>query len=43
MGVNRLSFGVQDFDPGVQEEINRIQPPELLHNLLTERVGNYFL
>lgn len=42
MGVNRLSFGVQDFDPGVQEEINRIQPPELLHNLLTERVRKLF-
>ena len=42
MGVNRLSFGVQDFDPGVQEEINRVQPPELLHNLLTERVRKLF-
>ena len=42
MGVNRLSFGVQDFDPGVQEEINRIQPPELLQNLLTERVRKLF-
>lgn len=42
MGVNRLSFGVQDFDPGVQEEINRVQPPELIHNLLTERVRKLF-
>ncbi len=25
-GVNRASFGVQDFDPGVQRAINRIQP-----------------
>tara|TARA_R110000868_G_scaffold190862_1_gene434714 strand:- start:15432 stop:16766 length:1335 start_codon:yes stop_codon:yes gene_type:complete len=25
-GVNRASFGVQDFDAGVQEAINRIQP-----------------
>ena len=24
MGINRLSFGIQDFDIGVQEEINRI-------------------
>lgn len=24
-GVNRLSFGVQDFDPSVQEAVNRIQ------------------
>ena len=37
-GVNRISFGVQDFDPAVQERINRIQPPELLHNLLTTEI-----
>ena len=37
-GVNRISFGVQDFDVSVQERINRIQPPELLHNLLTPKV-----
>ena len=33
MGVNRLSFGIQDFDPGVQEEINRPQSPDLVHKL----------
>jgi len=27
-GFNRVSFGVQDFDPGVQEAVNRIQPRE---------------
>ena len=27
-GFNRISFGVQDFDPKVQEEIHRIQPYE---------------
>jgi len=42
MGVNRLSFGIQDFDPGVQEEINRPQPPELVNKLLTERVRKLF-
>lgn len=26
LGFNRTSFGVQDFDPSVQEAINRIQP-----------------
>lgn len=26
LGFNRLSMGVQDFDPGVQKAINRIQP-----------------
>lgn len=25
MGFNRISFGVQDFDPGVQEAIHRVQ------------------
>ena len=42
MGVNRLSFGVQDFDPGVQEEINRLQSPDLIDKLLTERVRKLF-
>lgn len=28
MGFNRLSMGVQDFDPEVQKAVNRIQPPE---------------
>ncbi|MEP6964469.1 MAG: radical SAM protein, partial [Polaromonas sp.] len=26
LGFNRLSFGVQDFDPAVQKAVNRIQP-----------------
>lgn len=29
-GFNRISFGVQDFDPQVQQAINRIQPEELV-------------
>lgn len=41
-GVNRLSFGIQDFDEGVQKEINRIQPPELLHTLLTPEIRKLF-
>jgi oxygen-independent coproporphyrinogen III oxidase len=41
-GVNRLSFGVQDFDPLVQERINRAQPPELLRKLLTPEVRELF-
>lgn len=40
--VNRLSFGVQDFDLEVQKRINRIQPPSLFKNLLTEKVRNKF-
>ena len=42
LGVNRLSFGVQDFDLNVQKRINRIQPSELLHELLTEKVRSTF-
>jgi oxygen-independent coproporphyrinogen III oxidase len=29
MGVNRASMGVQDFDPGVQRAINRLQSAEM--------------
>ncbi len=29
-GFNRGSFGVQEFDPSVQQAINRVQPPELV-------------
>lgn len=29
VGFNRISFGVQDFTPEVQEAINRVQPEEL--------------
>lgn len=28
LGFNRLSLGVQDFDPAVQRAINRVQPPD---------------
>ena len=28
LGFNRLSFGVQDFDPAVQQAVHRIQPVE---------------
>lgn len=40
--VNRLSFGIQDFDLKVQEEINRIQPPELVDKVLTPKVRKEF-
>ncbi|MDX2232145.1 MAG: oxygen-independent coproporphyrinogen III oxidase [Leptolyngbyaceae cyanobacterium bins.349] len=32
IGFNRVSFGIQDFNPQVQEAINRIQPESLLFN-----------
>ncbi len=31
MGVNRVSLGVQDFDPDVQQAIGRVQPLDLIH------------
>lgn len=31
-GINRISFGVQDFDEKVQKEIHRIQPLEITQN-----------
>jgi oxygen-independent coproporphyrinogen III oxidase len=33
-GFNRISMGVQDFDPQVQEEIHRVQPYELTRDLI---------
>lgn len=41
-GINRVSFGIQDFDPKVQEAVNRIQPAELIENLLTEEIRELF-
>ncbi len=34
LGFNRLSFGIQDFDPKVQEAVNRIQPEEMIFNVM---------
>jgi len=33
-GFNRLSMGVQDFDPKVQETVNRVQPYEATRDLV---------
>jgi oxygen-independent coproporphyrinogen-3 oxidase len=41
-GINRISFGVQEFDLNVQQAINRVQPPELLEELLTPEIKNLF-
>lgn len=35
LGFNRASFGVQEFDPAVQQAINRIQPPEMVEKAVT--------
>jgi oxygen-independent coproporphyrinogen III oxidase len=34
LGFNRLSFGVQDFDPEVQKAVHRIQPAEQVFKLI---------
>ena len=34
LGFNRLSFGVQDFDPAVQKAVHRIQPAEQVFTLV---------
>ena len=41
LGFNRLSFGVQDFDPDVQKAVHRIQPAEQVFALVeaSRRIG----
>jgi oxygen-independent coproporphyrinogen-3 oxidase len=34
LGFNRLSFGVQDFDPSVQQAVHRVQPYESVRLLM---------
>jgi oxygen-independent coproporphyrinogen-3 oxidase len=34
LGFNRLSFGIQDFDPDVQKAVHRIQPQENVRDLI---------
>jgi len=36
LGFNRLSFGVQDFDPDVQKAVHRIQPAHQVFDLMAE-------
>lgn len=36
LGFNRISFGVQDFDPAVQQAVNRIQPLEMVERSVQE-------
>jgi len=41
LGFNRLSFGVQDFDPAVQKAVHRIQPADQVFELVeaSRRLG----
>ena len=42
LGFNRNSFGVQDFDPAVQQAVNRIQPFEMVEKAVLEsREANF--
>jgi len=41
-GVNRISFGVQDFDPAVQKVIDRVQPAYLTERLMTPELRALF-
>ena len=34
LGLNRISFGVQDFDPQVQQAVHRVQPFESVRDLM---------
>lgn len=34
LGFNRISMGIQDFDPSVQEAVNRIQPEEITRRMV---------
>lgn len=36
LGFNRISIGVQDLDPRVQEAVNRIQPPSLIQRVFDD-------
>ena len=40
-GINRISFGIQDFDPRVQQSINRVHAPELIKELIVPEVRKY--
>lgn len=42
LGFNRVSLGVQDFDPDVQQAINRVQSVELVRGVVTEARENAF-
>lgn len=41
-GINRISFGIQDFDTDVQKAINRVQPIGLIERMLTPDIRSLF-
>lgn len=42
LGINRISLGIQDFNPEVQGAINRVQSKEMVRELLSPRVREAF-
>ena len=42
LGFNRLSLGIQDFDPDVQEAVNRAQTPDEVRNLVKSAIDSGF-
>ena len=40
LGCNRVSLGVQDFDPDVQRAVHRLQPEDLVRRVVAEARGN---
>lgn len=42
LGFNRLSFGVQDFDPAVQKAVHRVQPVEQVFSLVKAARERHF-
>jgi len=41
-GINRISMGIQDFDPEVQKAVNRIQPVTLVEELMGRETRSLF-
>ena len=42
MGFNRLSFGIQDFDPDVQQAVHRVQSYESVRELIVQARALHF-
>ena len=42
LGFNRLSLGIQDFDPDVQQAVNRAQTPDEVRNLVQSAIDSGF-
>ncbi len=42
VGFNRVSLGVQDFDPDVQKAVHRIQPEDMTRRVVAEARANGF-